>query len=501
MKENTNKAIVVNSIVLYIKFGITTITSLLSTRFALEALGVDDFGLFSVVGGVISFIAIFNTIMLSTTNRFIATAIGQGNQQKINQTFNVNLVVHIVIAVCTLIFAYPIGDWYIDKFISYSGNLESVKLVYHVTIIGSVISFIGVPFNGLLVAKERFIVFSAIDIISQVIKVIGAYSLLFVANRLLFYSSIQAIMSALPAIIYIGYCNLKFHDICKWQFVRSWAEYKEVLSFSVWVGYGAIAYVGKAQGAALIINNFFNTAMNAALGVANSINNMIMTFSSTIGKSISPQIVKSYASGDLQRSESLVILSSKITFIILLITSSPFIFEPDYLFKIWLGSSPDFAATFVRLLVFDALISALNAGIPDLIMATGKIKWYQLTVNTLSLLSIVVGYFVLSAGVPAYYLHVVFIIFSIIIMVVRQVVLNRIVNFENKQLILKSYIPCIIVFAVSMMFFIVTPYFHPLTSIMAGIIYIVIVAFIFGLNTKEKIFVLGKLSTLLKKHR
>jgi O-antigen/teichoic acid export membrane protein len=161
---------------------------LLSTRFALEALGVDDFGLFSVVGGVISFIAIFNTIMLSTTNRFIATAIGQGNQQKINQTFNVNLVVHIVIAVCTLIFAYPIGDWYIDKFISYSGNLESVKLVYHVTIIGSVISFIGVPFNGLLVAKERFIVFSAIDIISQVIKVIGAYSLLFVANRLLFYS-------------------------------------------------------------------------------------------------------------------------------------------------------------------------------------------------------------------------------------------------------------------------------------------------------------------------
>ena len=144
MQENTNKSIFVNSIILYVRLFITAVAGLFTTRFALLALGANDFGLFSVVGSVISFIAIINTIMLSTSNRFIATTIGKGNVVKINEIFNVDLVIHILIAIITLAIAYPLGNWYILTYINYDGNIDSVLTVYHVTIIGSVASFVGV---------------------------------------------------------------------------------------------------------------------------------------------------------------------------------------------------------------------------------------------------------------------------------------------------------------------------------------------------------------------
>lgn len=297
----------------------------MTTRFALQALGVDDFGLFSVVGGVISFIAIVNTIMISTSNRFIATAIGKGDMKLINNTFSVNVVIHVLIAVITLAVAYPLGDWYILNFINYGGDIQTVMTVFHITIIGSVISFIGVPFNGLLIAKERFLVFSTAEIIASITKVIVSYSLIyFFVNKLLVYSLTICLTTAFPTFVFIVYCRKLFPQIVAFHFVKEWTPYREVLAFSVWVGYGAIATVSKNQGAALIVNRFFNTTMNTALGLANSVNSIILTFANSISKSISPQIVKSYAAGDKERSETLVVMASKYSFLILLLVASPF---------------------------------------------------------------------------------------------------------------------------------------------------------------------------------
>ena len=178
MQENTNRAIVINSIVLYSKMAITTICSLLITRFALKALGSNDFGLYSVLGGIISLIAIFNTIMLSTSNRFIAVAIGKNNVEEANIQFNVCLTVHILIALFTMSIAIPIGNWYVNSFINYEGDINNALMVFNISIISSIISFVGVPYNGLLMAKERFHVFSFIDIIAHVLKLIIAYLLI-----------------------------------------------------------------------------------------------------------------------------------------------------------------------------------------------------------------------------------------------------------------------------------------------------------------------------------
>lgn len=487
MQENTNKTIFINSIILYMKLFITAFAGLLTTRFALQALGADDFGLFSVVGGVISFIAIVNTIMMSTSNRFIATAIGKCDGQLANETFNVNVVIFLMIAVLTLVVAYPLGDWYILHHINYDGNIDSVLLVYHIVIIGSIISFIGVPYNGLLIAKERFFVFSVTEIVASIIKVGISYMLISCfENKLFVYALTICFTTAFPVLVFVVYCKKIFPDIVEWHFVRRWSLYSEILSFSVWVGYGAVATVGKSQGGVLIVNKFFNTAMNTALGLANSVNSIILTFANSISRSISPQIVKSYAAGNKERSEELVIMASKYSFLVLLFVSSPFIVAPEWIYSLWLGTVPNYVTVFSTLIIIDALIGVFNAGIPDLIFASGKIKWYQIIVNSMFLLSVVVAFFVLRSGAPAFYLQITYIVFSLVILVLRQIVLNKVVKFNNWNLIKKSYFPCLIVAACFASILFLKQMFSPLLLVIVSLIYLMLLYIVFAFSKTER---------------
>ncbi len=487
MQENTNRAIFINSIILYVRLVITAICGLLTTRFALQALGVDDFGVFSVVGSVISFIAVINTIMLSTSNRFIATAIGKKDDQLINETFNVNLSIHVAIAILTMILAIPLGEWYIRNYINYSGSIENVLLVYRITVIGSVISFVGVPYNGLLLAKERFIVFCSTDIISNIIKLFISYLLIsYFSSKLTIYASTICFCAAFPTLIFWWYCKCIFPNYVKFRVVRKKSMYKEVFSFSVWVGYGAIATVGKSQGAAIIVNMFFNTVMNTALGLANSVNSILLTFANNVTKSIAPQIVKSYSAGDFKRSEDLVIMSSRISFLIMLLVSSPFLIAPELLFNIWLGSVPEHVVMFTELIIIDALIGTLNAGIPELIFATGKIRNYQIILNTIFLLSVVTAYFVLKTGVPAYYLLVTYIVFSVIALIIRQVVLNKVVRFNNRRLFFESYFPCIGITILFMPYLFLSHKINFVLAIFIGLTYLSFLMLIVGLKRNER---------------
>lgn len=491
MQENTNKAIIINTTLLYVRLFVSTVTGLLTTRFALLALGVNDFGIFSVIGSIISFIAIINTIMLSTSNRFISIAIGKGDEREINNQFNVNLIVHVAIAIGVLIIAFPIGDWYISNYVNYEGCLDTVVRIFNVTIIGSVISFISVPYNGLIVAKERFSVICLTDIIYHLVKLGVTYSLLFYfQDKLFVYTLTNSVLAALPTFVFLIYCKCRFDGLVKFTFVRDIKKYKEVLAFSVWVGFGAVASVGKVQGSALIVNMFFTSAMNAALGLANSVNVLIKNIAGNATVSIAPQITKSYAAGNLDRSESLVCFASKISYLLMLLIVSPFFVAPNFIFNLWLGTVPEYVVLFTQLLIIDALIGSLNAGIPNLVFATGRIKVYQIVESTILILSIIVAFFFLKAGAPAHALLVIYIVFSAIVLVVRQVLLNRVVKFDNKLLFKKSYLPSLIVTVFSTPALWLNSLFSPLLAILIAAIYISVIIFALGLNNKERSYLI-----------
>lgn len=488
---NDNKRIAKNSLILYTRLIIVSICSLFTTRYILKALGADDFGLFSVVGNIIVFMAIINTIMVSTSTRFITVALGRGDINDANKQFNINLIIHFIIAIVTLLLALPLGELYIHKFINYSGDISNAIMIYRISLITSVISFIGVPYNGLLMAKEKFIVFCSIDILTAIAKLIVAIILLYYFdNKLIIYALAVGFVTAYPTIAFFFYCRKHYPKVVRLRFVKDKKRYKEVFSFSAWTALGAFATIGRQQGSALIINAFFNTIMNTALGIANTVNHFITLFSQNISKPIAPQITKSYAAGDMKRCEYLMVITSKYGFLLMLFISAVFLVEPEWILCLWLGELPEYTVTFLLLITIDSLIMSMNMGIAEVINAHGNIKLFQISINTFRLLSIVAAYFVLKAGYPPYSLFIVYIIFNIVIFFIRQWVLNRTVRFNNWILIKGAYIPSLTVFAFLLPWMLIEIPLHPLITLILMYVYLCTTILFIGLrkNEREKIF-------------
>lgn len=494
MQENTNRAIAYNSLVLYGKTIINTVCALLTTRYALQALGVVDFGLYAVLGGIISFISIFNTIMVSTSNRFIAVAIGKGDTEMVNKQFNVNLIIHIVIAVIAIIVAYPLGGWYIPRYVNYDGPISNAIMVYFVSVTGCILSFVGVPYNGLLMAKERFIVFSLVDVLSHIVRLIVAWLLVsFFDQKLLIYTIAMALMTVMPTLVYVIYCRRYFSSLVRLRWVQDKVMYKNVFGFSAWVAVGAVAQVGKNQGAGLVVNAFFDTVMNSAMGVASSVNSYVNLFAQNATQPMAPQITKSYAAGNKLRTDELLVMSTKYSFMLTFLVGSIFLIEPNWLLGLWLGEVPPYASVFLVFLVIDNIVRSLNSGVANIIFASGKISLFQALTSVLNLLSVVLGYFVLSCGAAAYYLIIVYICISVISFFVIQFILHHTLHYENGKLWKNSYIPSLITASLYMPILFVPDTVDPIIKLFVSILYLCLLEWFICLTQQERNKLLGLL--------
>lgn len=499
VQENTNKAIALNSAILYGKTIINTLCALLTTRFALQALGVIDYGLFAVIGGIISFISIFNNIMVATSNRFIAVAIGKGDIEEANQQFNINLVIHVSVAVIVLIAAFPIGNWYIPRYINYDGSIENAMIVYYVSIIGSIISFVGVPFNGLLMAKEKFIVPSVADVVSHIVRLAIAWILVFhLDQKLLIYTLAMAITHALPILFYILYCTKHYPNIVRFRKVKNYQMYKRVFGFSTWVAIGAVAQVGKNQGAALLVNTFFNTVMNSAMGVASNINSYIGIFAQNVTQPMASQITKSYAAGNHIRTDELLIMSTKYSFMLTFLVGSIFLVAPQWILGLWLSEVPPFADVFLILLVIDNVVQSFNSGVANIIFASGKIALFQAIVSLLNILSVVLGYFVLRSGVPAYYLIIAYIFVSIVKFFALQFALRHTLHYETWMLWKNSYLPSILTAILFVPFLLIPDIIHPAIKIILSLLYLSILEWFICLSKYERLRIVSFLTTKIQ---
>lgn len=492
MQENTNRAIAYNSMILYAKMAIITVCALLSTRFGLKALGVVDYGLYALLGGIISIISIFNTMMVSTSNRFIAVAIGKGDVNEANKQFNVNLSIHVAIALFVILIAYPIGYWYIHRYVNYDGPLSNAMMVYCISIVGSAISFISVPYNGLLMAKEKFIVFSAVDVLSHFVRLIVSWLLIyFFVKKLLIYTITFSFLHAAPTLFYMYHCSHHFNDITKWRLVIDKKMYKSVFDFSAWVGLGALASAGKNHGAAIVVNSFFNTVMNSAMGVATSINTYVTMFAQNITQPMAPQIIKNYAAGNRNRTDELLIMSTKYSYLLTLLVGAIFLSSPNWILKIWLGEVPQYSSVFLILFIIDNLVLSLNAGIQNIIFASGKIRLYQVCSSVLNIASIVLGYFVLKAGFPAYYLIIAYICMSVVRFFAIQWALRISIMYDSHQLWKHSYLPSLMITVLFVPILFVPTLIHPILKIIVSLAYLCLLEWFIGVSKIEQSKILG----------
>jgi len=403
---NENKRIAFNSVIIYLRLCVVSLISIILSRVVLDALGVSDFGLYNVVGGIVLLLNVINSSMTSTTYRYLAFEIGKKENGNPNKIFNTSRIIHLAFAALIVLVGEPLGELYIINYLNVaSESIPDAQFVFRLSIIAAAINTIFVPNQGLLVAYEKFRATALIDIISNLVKL--GLILLFIysdTNRIRLYSIIMLSYTVINSLAYYMYCKKYHNDVVACSLNKDRRMYKEMVSFSSWTLFGAFANVGKSQGSVIIINYFFGTIINAAYAVARQVEVFIMMFARSLGSAAVPQTTKSFSAGDLQRSISITSRISKYTFVLMALISFPVIIEIDFLLGLWLKDVPNGSAQFCQLIILGNLIGCLGEGIPNLINACGKIKAYQVIVHTIMILGLPIS-FVLYKIQSIYYLY------------------------------------------------------------------------------------------------
>ena len=504
--RSDNKKILKNSGILYLRLFIISLTGLFTVRYALQGLGISSFGLYNVVGGIVILLNVLNTAMISTSFRFIAFEMGKGSLSGVNKVFNISLVIHAFLALFVFLLAESVGKFYIYNYLNISDiRVEDAIFVFRFSILTAIFAILSVPFQAVITAHEKFSTNSFIEILTSFLR-LGAAIILtyYVGNRLQLYAELLSSIGLISCLLYWYFCRKKYFYIIKWSFQRDKAKYKEVIGFTGWTILGAAAAVGKIQGAALIINSFFGTILNASFGIANQLNTVVLMFSRNLSQAAIPQITKSYSGGDKNRTIQLVSYISKYSFFLLLLPSLPILLETNFILKLWLGKVPLLATVFCQLMIVNALIDGIGSGIPAAIQATGKIKYFQIILSTLSLLSLPTAYFMLRIGYPPYSILIIYILTSFISVLIMLLLLKKLIDFDINYLFRASYLKiCYVVICLIPIFFIKYFYDEGISRFLIlstiTVFWFIIVVYRVGLENKERALITTSIKGVFSK--
>lgn len=443
---SSNKRIAKNTIALYIRLIVTIIVNFVAARLVLDALGASDFGLYNVVGGVVAMLNVLGISMVSTSYRYIAVEIGKGNEGDPNKVYNTVLVVHIILAVFVLIIGETLGVYYVNNYLNVAlDKIADSLFVLHFSLITCAISIITVPVNGLLIAREKFIFTSIVDAFYYVIKLGCVIGLLYIdSEKLRYYAIMMAVCQLIVPLVFQLYCRKHDAKVVKWNFNRNWSDYKDVLSFAFWILIGALSSIAKNQGAALVINFFFGTVINASFAIAGQINSATSQFTSTLRQAVVPQIMKGHTSGEESRSIDLVYRVSRYSYMLMLIPAVAIIICVDGILKLWLGNVLEYTDSFVVLMLINGMIVNLCAGFDALIQASGKIRNNQIGFSLINLSLIPIIFVLYKLGFPPYVNVVTMIVLSFGILFFQCGIMKSLSSFNIPRYIKVTIIPSII---------------------------------------------------------
>jgi len=427
-----NKTIAKNSIILYFRLLATTIIGLYASRIVLLELGAENFGLYAVVGGLVAMMSFLNTSMISTSNRFIAVEIGKKEGSDLKKVFNTLLIIHILFSVLLVLTAEFAGVWYVRNYLNVDASkISDALFVLHLSTISAVIATIIIPYQGLITANEKFKLRAVVEIINSLLN-LGVVLLLVYhsGNKLRAYAVYILMVQLLVALIYYIYSRYKYFDIIKWKINRQASDYVEVSRFFGWQLVYVFGSVGSKQGAAIIINLFFGTLLNAAFGIASRVFEFVFSFVKNLNQAALPQIMKNFSGGNQDRSLKLIYKLSKLTYFIMLIPAVPIILSIDNLLVIWLKNVPQYTSVFVVLLIINGLVSCLESGFDATIDATGRIKQTKIIFSILFLLTLPLIYLLYSLKFPPYTITILYVIVEIVFLLFQTRILSKLTEFK-----------------------------------------------------------------------
>ncbi|MBO4334154.1 MAG: hypothetical protein J5875_13460 [Paludibacteraceae bacterium] len=376
------------------------IVALFTSRLVLQALGVEDFGLYNVIGGVVSLFAFLRTSLEQTTQRFLSYEMGTDNG-RLSEVFRVNFTIHVVITIVAFLLSETIGLWFVDNYINVpSGRELATHCVYQSVVLSLCMTILTVPFSAAITAHEKMSYYAIVNIIDALLKLIIAYAILYDKNdRLILYGILMGIISVFNFALYSIYSKIKYDEV-EFKLLFDRTLMKEVLGFTSWTLLGQAATLGTNQGNNVFVNIFHGVTSNAAMGVGNQIGSAILGLSGNFQKAFNPQITKSYAEKDFDYMCFLLFVMSKVTFGLMLLCSLPVIFNIDIILEIWLVIVPPGASTFAVLFIVQGIINALSTPLNFCINASGDIKRNQIILSVFYLSDLVILYFLFKTGFP-----------------------------------------------------------------------------------------------------
>lgn len=387
--DKDNKRVVKNTLYLYTRQGIILVLGLLTTRIVLDKLGVDNYGIYSVVGSFVSMFTILNSVLQSATRRFLSLAIGKENDNEIKDTFQTAVVIHICIAAVVMLALETVGLWFLNQKLNIeSSRMWAANFVYQFSVFSVAVNIFSTPYIAAVTSHERFDVYAYISIFDIIGKILVLFILVVLPfDKLIVYAALMFVVAISGAGIYILFCQRRFNETRAITLKVDKPLMKEMLKFSGWDCFGNISSIVNIQGITILLNLFFGTLVNAARGVANTVTFTVLQFVSGFILAAEPQLVKSYAKHDYKRMEKLVFDISQMTLFMLAIFAVPIWMEMDYVLGLWLGDNvPEYTGIFIKITILNCFIVYSNMMVVKAIVATGNVKQLNLCLAPIELL-------------------------------------------------------------------------------------------------------------------
>lgn len=402
MSDNTanSKRIAKNTLLLYIRMIFLMLVSLYTSRVVLAALGVDDYGIYNVVGGIVTMFTVISASLSTAISRFITFELGKENQQRLNTIFSTSIIIQIIIAIAIAVLVETVGIWFLlNKLVIPPDRLSAAQWVLQISLFTLIINLISIPYRATIIAHERMGAFAYISIFEALGQLAISYFISIAPiDKLIFYAISMSFIAIIVRFIYSIYCN-KYFEECKFRFVFDRMLFKEMFGFAGWNFIGSSAGILRDQGGNMLLNIFAGgPIVNAAMGISNQVKNAVILFSTNFMMAMNPQITKSYASGNREYMMNLIFKGARYSFYLLLTISLPILISTPYILELWLKNVPVYTVIFVRLALVIGMMESLSNPLITAMLATGRVKKYQIIVGGVQMLNIPISYLFLSFG-------------------------------------------------------------------------------------------------------
>ena len=467
--------------------------SLYTVRIKLDILGITDYGIYNIVGGVVVLFTFINSAMTQATQRFLNFAIGQNDKEQVRNVFSTSFIIHILIASIIVILAETVGLWFFYNVLNIPLDRQNAAFwVYQFSILVTVINILHVPYRAIIIAHEKMSFYALLSIIEALLRLGIVFLLVLILfDKLIVYAFLVSIVSLIVLFIHKIYCN-KMFEAAHFRLCKDKDLFKNLASFSGWSIFGSFSEMTRNNGTNILLNTFYGVALNAAMGIAAQVNSAINSFVNNFQTAFRPQIIKLYAAKEYESFMKLVFRSSKASFLLIFFFVLPFILNADFILHLWLGNVPEYAVVFTQLILLNSLELSLIEPLVMSIQATGKIKKYQIIYSCFNLANLPISFLFLWLGFSPVYVLITRIGLNFIAIIWRIFFLRKRIDLKILHFLREVIVPVFLIVLISgtITYFIqgfFIDWHKLLISCAVSTVSIISLVYLIGLNKQEKL--------------